>query len=469
MARSSRTEEKGASLFIMNTPVLQKAGCAAFLRGLSIRLGISASDRHVARHALWAGTIMAVQILGGLVQVSLSARTLGPEGFGILAVIIAVTSLIHGVLSAPGGNAVTAFVTREVTKGRPDKASRILRFTLAVSCGLSLIAYAVIAALALTASGLLGIDKSYVGATLLYGVVGILMATHTETLAVLRLADRVSLGLGVTAASTVARVTLITTAWLTDGGLRDIILAHVAAAAVDGVGLFIAAAATTRQLGITDFIRSLSIKVPSDVIRFQTGILGSMTTRALVNNMDSLIVAQLAGASDVGLYRAAGRLADTARRPFKLLIAGIHPEYSRQWYSRERSALRRMALRFSFLSLTFAAAEFGLLAIFCEPVILLLFGDEFPGAVRPLLIMLPGVFAVASISVLAALPAAMGHIRPSLIAGMTGCLAFLVAILWLVPMYGVEGAAWAKTIHNLFVVVVLIAFLIPILRQSFRI
>lgn len=410
---------------------------------------------------------MAVQILGGLAQVSLSARTLGPEGFGILAVIIAVTSLIHGVLSAPGGNAVTAFVTREVTQGRPDKASRILRFTLAVSFGLSLIAYAVIAALALTASGLLGIDKSYAGATLLYGVVGIFMATHTETLAVLRLADRVSLGLVVTAASTVARVALLISVWLTDGGLREVILAHIAAAAVDGVGLFIAAAATTRHAGMADFIRSLSIKVPSDVVRFQTGTFGKVTIGALVNNMDSILVVQFAGAVDVGLYRAARYTVDTLRRPFRALMAGVQPEYSRQWSSREGSALRRTALRFTFLSLTLATAGFGLLAIFCKPIILLLLGDEFSGAILPLLIMIPGSFTAAGVAPLFLLPEAVGRIRPSLVSWTAGSVVFFTAIVALTPLYGVEGAAWADTLHRMVWHAAAVPFIVSILRSSY--
>ena len=188
----------------------------------------------MARQTLWIGAIIAVQLVGGLVQVTISARILGAEGYGVLAIIIAVTLLIYGLLAIPGGEAVTAFVTRGVAEGRPEEASRILRFVLALSLGLSLIAYAIIAALTFTASSLLGIDQDHRDAMLLYGVVGIFLATRTETLAALRLSDRVSLGLAVAVAAFLTRIGLLAVAWLTGGGLLAVVLAHVAGVVVNG-------------------------------------------------------------------------------------------------------------------------------------------------------------------------------------------------------------------------------------------
>ncbi len=359
-----------------------------------------APDRRVARQTLWMGAITAVQLLGGLAQVSISARILGPDGYGVLAVIVAVTLLIYGLLAIPGGEAVTAFVTRGVAEGRPEEASRILRFVLAISLGLSLIAYALIAALTFTASSLLGIDQAYRDAMLLYGLVGIFLATQTETLAVLRLSDRVSLGLAVTIASVLTRVALLAAAWLMEGGLLWVILAHVAGSAVNGVGMFLAAAVSAPRAGLRGLLRSGSLKVPSDVVRFQAGAFGKSTIWALTHNMDSILVAQFTGAADVGLYRGARQIIDTARYPFQPLMDGVQPEYSRQWYSRRGEALRRATLRFGLVSFTLAVVEFGMLVIFHQLVTRLILGAEFSGAAPLLLIMIPGSFVATSVSVL---------------------------------------------------------------------
>ena len=71
---------------------------------------------------------------------------------------------------------------------------------MVVSLGLSLIAYAVIAVIVLMAGSLLRIEDAHRDIVLMYGVVGIFLATRTESLAVLRLSDRVSLGLAITLA-----------------------------------------------------------------------------------------------------------------------------------------------------------------------------------------------------------------------------------------------------------------------------
>ena len=414
------------------------------------------------------GAITVVQLLGGLAQLTLSARILGPEGFGVLAVIIAVAALIHVLLAVPGGEAVTTFVTRAVAEERPQEASRILRFTMAVSLGLSLIAYAVIAGLVLVAGSLLGIDNAHRDLALMFGVVGIFLATRTESLAVLRLSDRVSLGLVVILAGVLVRVTLLGIVWLKGGGLFEVVLAHIAGVVVSGAGMLVAATVSAPRAGITGFLSSSSLKVPPDVVRFQTGVFGRSTFSALAYNVDTLLVAQFAGAADVGLYRAARQITDTGHYPFQPLRDGVQLQYSRQWYSGQGGALRRTSLRFSLVSFASAAALFGLLAIFHQSIAWFFLGEEFSGAAALLLIMIFGAFALNSISALTALPAAVGRVWPSLAGEMGGLAVFVAVLVWLVPLRGAEGAAWANTTYYGVIALILLPFAISILRESRR-
>lgn len=426
------------------------------------------SDRRVARQSLWMGAITGVQFLGGLVQVSLSARILGPEGFGVLAVIMAITALIHGLLSMPGGDTVTTFATRAVAEGRAEEASRILRFSLVASFGLSLVAYALIAGLALAGSGLLGIAQVHADAVLLFGVVGILRATQSGTMAVLRLADRVSLGLIVIIATMLTRVALLIITWLTDGGLIEIVMAYVAGGLVNGMGMFAVATMSVRRAGMTDLLCSFSLKVPPDVVRFHMGIFSRTSLWALAENLDVILLAQLASATDVGLYRAARQIIDTARRPFEPLRQSTQPEFSRQWYSRQGAALRRTVLRFTLLAIAFAVVGFGLLGAFRESITQLILGTEFSGAAPLLSIMIPGTFVATSFSVLGVLPVATGRFWPLLASTTAGLVASVVAIVWLVPLYGAAGAAWANTTYFLVEVIVLTPFTVSILRRSYQ-
>ena len=414
------------------------------------------------------GSITAVEVVRGLAQVSITARILGPEGFGALAVIAAVSAMIHGLVGLPGGDTVTTFVTRSVTEGRREEAGAILRLTMVVSQGLSLAAYAVIVAFALTASSLLGISETHVNALLLYGLLGVFLATGSEALAVLRLADRVNLGLVVTVAATLTSLGLIVLAWRTDGGLPEVVTAYVAAAAVSGVGMFAAAAASARKAGVGGFLSSISLRSPSDVIRFQYGTFARTKLGTLAQNLDFILMAQFAAAADVGIYRAARRIIDMTRRPFHLIRFGVQPEYSRQWYSGEGAELRRSFRRFTIMSLSVAAVGLALLAILHKPIIGLVLGDGFAEASSPLLIMIPGAF-VASTAVYSILPVATGRTSPILVSMIAGLVASVAMLVWLVPQYGAAGAAWARTTYSLVSALVLVPFIVSILRQSYRI
>ena len=426
------------------------------------------SERRVARQTLWIGAIIAVQLLGGLVQLTISARILGPEGYGVLAIITAVTLLIYGLLAIPGGEAVTAFVTRGVAEGRPEEASRILRFVLALSFGLSLIAYAIIAALAFTASSLLGIDQDHRDAMLLYGVVGIFLATQTETLATLRLSDRVSLGLAVAVAAFLTRTGLLAAAWLTGGGLLAVVLAHVAGVVVNGGGMLAAATVSAPRAGMTGLLRSVSVRVPPDVMQFQAGAFGKSAIWVLAQNLDAILLAQFTSSADVGLYRGSRQIIDSTRYPFLPLKDAVQPEYSRQWYSGRVTALRRASLRFTLMTFTLAAAGFGLLAIFHQPITRFILGAEFSEAAPLVLIMLVGSFVSSSVSLLTILPAAVGRVWPSVAGAVGGLAASFAIIVWLAPQYGAAGAAWANTAYFIVFVAVLLPCIISILRPSHR-
>lgn len=180
------------------------------------------SDTRVARQAFWLGCVSVTQLLGGLVQVVIAVRILGPEGYGALAVIVAAASMIHGLLATPGGDTIITHVSRSVADDRPGEASNIVRFAMATSFGLAVTAYGVLAVLALGAGGWLDLEPQHVNATMAYGVAGVLRSIQSENHAVLRLADRVAAAFGATLVSTLVHVTILLAVWSANGGLLGV-------------------------------------------------------------------------------------------------------------------------------------------------------------------------------------------------------------------------------------------------------
>lgn len=431
------------------------------------RRAFSKSDRRVAWQAAWLNGVLGIEFLGGVAQLFIAARILGAAGFGALAVIMAVATLIHSLAAAPGGDAVATFATRDVAEGRPREAARVLRFTLALSFGLSVLAYAVIALLAVS-GGLVGVDPVYREAAMLYGLVGICMAAQTETQATLRLADRVPLAFVVTAASSLARIGMLVAAWRTDGGLIEVVLAYVAGAAVYGAGMLVAAAMSARHAGMASLLRSVSIRVPQDVKRFQIAVFGRTMMEALSRNTDSILVAQAAGAQSVGLYRAARQIMDAAQRPIAMIRLSAQTEFSKQWRFGLGKELRRSTLRFTLLAGALAAIGFTVLAVFREAIVRFVLGEAFLESASLLLILIPGGFASNATAPFVALPLATGRIAPYLWSRAAALAVSAPAYFWLAAAYGAQGAALARLTHVFIYLLILAPFAASALRESRR-
>lgn len=427
---------------------------------------LPAAERRAARQTFWMGVITAAQLLGGLAQVYLSARILGPEGYGVLSIIIALTWIIYRLLTIPSAEVIASFATRSLVTGQPQAAARVICSALLLNLATACVAYAFCAALFYTAGGLLGIDRIYLGAAMLYALTGIFLSTHQGALAALRLCDRLLLGLAVTVASGLAQVALLTAVWQAGGGLLSVTLTYVAGAALTGIGMLSALTIAARRAGMPPPRRAMPLKIPAEALRFQAGSYGKAIAWTLARDLDIILLAQFTGAANVGLYRGAQQIVRAARIPFLRLADVMQVEYGRRWHLRQGRELRRLIVRFSLASFLLALAAFGILAALRQPVIRFILGPEFAGVAPLLLIMIPGVFLSTGISSLTVLPAAAGRIRPSLTGTLVGLVVAVSVMVGLAPRYGALGAAWANMAYFVAFTAVITPFVLVTLRQS---
>lgn len=429
---------------------------------------IPQADRRASRQMLWMGMILAVQFIAGIVQLLLATRILGLEGFGVLSLFIAVTSISFGLLSMPGHEAITTYVTRSLTNETREEAARILRFIFMAVLGLALLAYCLLMAFALPISNLVGIEETYVTALLMYAVTGIFMAAHRESLAVLRLAGKLPWGFAVTTAGAVMLLTGLMITLTLDGGLHMVVKAFILGACVNGFGMMLAATLSCRQLGVPGLLSSWSIKVPRDIVRFQAVSFFQSKFGTLAGNIDMLLLGALTNTTQVGLYRAASRIVAITRMPFQPIAPAVQAEYSKFWYTGDGAGLRNMSRRFTILSLAAGFAGYGLLLLFHEPIIRILLGPDFAGTANPLLIMIPGALVFTSVTALYVLPAASGRALPSLVWHAVALTAQVIALILFVPRYGAIGAALASTIYFSVWGLTALPFAVSVLRRSYR-
>ncbi len=421
----------------------------------------------MARQTLWMGAVTAAQFLSGVALLVLSARILGPEDFGVLAIVTSTAAIVYAFMRVSGQDVITAFVTRDMIAGH-QAAAATLRLAFVAVQGLAFAAYAAFAALTLAASEVVGVAQTHAGAMLVGGLAGLLMATHLESLAALRLADRLPLGLTAVVAGALVRTAALLAVWRAGGGLLPVSWAVVAGAAVTGIGLFAAAALSAGRERLPRFLDEWSVGVPRDVVRFQLVSFGQTKVGALFGHLDVLLVGALIGPVQAGLYRAARRLIDVTTTPAEPLSLSVQAEYSRRWYASDGAAVRRLSRRFTLVAVTLAVAIYGLLIALHRPVVRIVLGSDFEAAVEPLRIMIPGAFAFVSVAVLRVLPASTGRAWPSLVWTSTALAAQLATLLLLVPTHGALGAAWAYTVYQAVLAAMVVAFAVAIGRRSRR-
>ena len=412
--------------------------------------------------------ILAIQFLGSIAQLLLVTRILGLEGFGILALFIAVTSLSYGLMSMPGHEAITTYVTRSMVNEEWEEAARILRFIFLACLALALLTYGLLVIFSYPVSHILGIDNIHVQAMLIYGASGICMATHRESMAVLRLADRLRWGFAVICAAVFIQFSGLVITLVLDGGLIMVVFVLVIGACINGFGMLLAATISTHTLGIKKLLASWSVKVPKDLIRYQAVSFCQAKIGTLGGNIDMLLLGVLTSPSQVGLYRAASRILAITRMPFQPIAPALQAEYSKHWYAREGAALRNTARRFTILALALAVSGYLLLLIFNQPIINIMLGEEFADSALLLIIMIPGALVFTSITALYILPAATGRAIPSLVWHVAALAAQVSVLLYLLPQYGAVGAAWANTSYFLVWGIVAIPFAVSVLRRSYR-
>ena len=323
------------------------SNASAVARSLLGRL-LPASYLRPARQSAWIGSFRAARMLGTVAMLAVSARILGPEGFGELAVIIAAVRMAYRLLSMPGDEVITTFVARDLAAGRGISAAGTLRFAFALSQMLALAAYAVVALAAYALSGLLGSAAEHRDAVLLYGLGGIALATMRESLAVLQVSDRLRLGVAVAAVGTLVRVAALLWVWHGGYGLVGVVAAYVAGDAVTGVGLFVVATSSERKAGLPGFLRTLGVRFPGwDVIRFQAASFGRTSLDAATLYIDVLLLAGLVSAAQLGIYRAASQLINATKLPFWSATRAVRAECARLWHTGDIDAVRRICIRFT--------------------------------------------------------------------------------------------------------------------------
>jgi O-antigen/teichoic acid export membrane protein len=426
----------------------------------------NATNSRIVRSMAWLGAPLPIQFAIGIVQTGLIARTLGPEGLGVLAIYFAATALIFGMVSSPGSEAITTYVTRSSLSGKPKDAGTVARFVFVVSFSAGLLAYATLMILGFLGSKYVGLESSQMSLLGVFGITGILSAFQWESNSILRLADKLRISFVAITTGALVRLAIFSIAFANGWGLEAVVYAYIVGAGITAIIFSWGAIRHAEAAGIPGFLKSWNIRVPKEVIHFQILSFGRSSVKSISGNIDILILANIMGLSQLGIFRATRQITDFSKQPFSLLTIGLQTEYSRKWYKADLKGFRKIAFGTTFLTFLVAGIGYSILIIFRAKITELVLGPGFDQVADLLLILVPALFLATGTSAFTVLPAAVGKAAPIFWAGIVALIAQLVVILLAVPTHGLTGAAWAIAIYSYVIAAVIIPFVLYTLKTG---
>lgn len=399
-------------------------------------------DNLVARLLRNAGLLLggkAANAVLSLVVLAVAARALGPEGLGRLVLLQALVQLVAELVKFQSWQGVVRFGT-----AHPEDIDRILSFSLLLDLAAALTG---VAALALGGGWLarrLGWPEDVAALVPLYGTALLALVPGTAQ-GVLRLFDRFDWLAAQSASANAVRLVGALAAWGLGGGLASFALVWWVAALVAGVLPFVLAPRELASRG-----RRFRPVWPAGIRAGHPGILAFFcltSANSIIalapGHLAALIIGTLLGPAAAGLFRVAKQIADAAAKPGDFLAQALYPEAARLAAEGGSVRLRALLVRLGVLSASIGAAALAVIVLFGEPLVALIAGPDFFGALAVMVWL-----AAAAALVMATAPAeptliALGRAGHVVAAKGAAALLHVALLAGLVPLLGLSGAGVA--------------------------
>jgi O-antigen/teichoic acid export membrane protein len=384
----------------------------------------------------------AVSLGLSVVQSILAARLLGPAGFGLVAIVMAFTSTVNGLLSFRMSELVVRYGGEHLEKDSRDKAAALIK-AASLSEGLvSVLAFLVVVITAGLASEIIAKTPGTAGLFILYAL-GLLANFNTETArGVLQMLDKIKLEGVINVVQSILTVGLIAYAFISQGDVRFVLYAYLAGKAVLGLGLFFTALYhLTKRLGSEWWKASFS-HLPNfrELARFAVSSNLSATVILLFRESEILWVGYFLTSEAAGYYKAAYAIVSLLSVPANPFILTTYPEINRlvvqKAWPRLRDFLRKITSVAAVYNLAIAAGF-----ILFGRWLLSFYGDAYTAAYPAMLALLVGLVFNYTLFWNRPLLLSLGLPEFPLTATLTAGLVKMSLAFGLVPRYGFVAEA----------------------------
>lgn len=415
-----------------------------WLRSLFHRLFQNELIRRVVKNSSYLFSATGFSAALSMLQGILVARLLGVENFGILAAIMAFTSLINKLVSFRMGEVVIRYVAQYTESGDQPRAQAVFKGAALTEMLASILAFGLICLLAPLAAQYLAKDESTTSWFILYGLIVLANLIAESSMGLLQIFDRFGRVAALSLVQSIVTLTLVILVYLAHGGMFGILVSYLLGKTVGALALTLAAVKEASDRWGRDWWRT-----PLSLLRLQRRELAyfafhtNISASLSVVNKDSelLWVSLFQDSVQTGYYKLALSLANVVQLPVSPLPQATYPELTRQAARQNWEGVRTVLRQGSYLAGSYSLAASLLLAVFGYPLIYFLYTPQYLPAYPALLILLVGYLFANTFYWRRNALLALGRADfPARLNFILACLK-LVGILLLVPKYGYLASA----------------------------
>ncbi|NWG08367.1 MAG: oligosaccharide flippase family protein [Chloroflexi bacterium] len=398
--------------------------------------------RRVLNSSLHLFSSNTLSVVLSFVQGIFATRLLGPDGYGLIGIVMGYASTVNSILSFRMSEIVVRYGGEYLEKGEKKKASALVKTAGLTEMLVSVLAFLIVA---LTAGWAARNFSGPPAAPWMFTVfaVGLLANFNYETsTGILQVTNRIKLQGTINLIQSIITTFIIVAASIWNGNLVTVLYAYLLSKTILGLGMFLVAQIQLqRVLGGGWWKEPLSTLTSTrELMRFAVSSNVSATIIKIFRESEILWVGLFLSNEAAGYYRVAYTIVSFLHIPADPLIAASFPEINRlaaqQAWTRLKEFLRKITT-FSFLyNLALALG----LVLLGHWVILFYSGEEYLPAYPAMMALLVGLAFNYTLFWNRPLLLSMGlptfPVRVTLIVGLIKiALAFL-----LVPRYGIVAA-----------------------------
>ena len=335
-----------------------------------------------------------------VLQSILAARMLGPEGFGVVGIVMSYASTINGLLSFRMGEVVVRYGGEYLEKGDKAKAAALIKVSSRVELAVSTLAFLVVIATA-------GLAARYAaktpGTTLMFVIYGfgLLCNFNSETATgILQITNRIKTRGTINLIQALCTAAVIVGAFILNSSMglnRDaamlvVLAGYLLGKAVLGLGLFVTGRSEMRRVLGHEWQRVKVAQLPSmrHLLNFAVSSNLSATAILLFRESEVLWIGLLLNSEAAGLFKVAYTIVILLSVPADPLIMSVHPELNRLVVQEAWGKLRQFLTRITAASFSYnAAIAVGLVVLGRR--VLSIFGEQYEAAYPAMLVLLLGL------------------------------------------------------------------------------